>query len=62
MNFPMPVHQGTIVKILDQTFYVVAEGSKPDTVKMFGPSIPNRPLTLRTVNWETFLKQRIRII
>ncbi len=62
MNFPMPIVQGTIIKILDQTFYVVDQGSKPDTVKLYGPFTPTKGLSVRTVNWDKFLKERIRII
>jgi hypothetical protein len=58
----MPIRQGTIIKILDQVFYVVDAGAKPETVKLYGPFMPNRPLSVRTVNWEKFLKERIRII
>lgn len=59
--FPMPTEQGKCVKILDQTFYVVCAGAKPETVKLFGPFSPNK-MSMRTVSWKKFLQERVRVI
>lgn len=58
---PCPTTQGQVVRILDQSFFVVARGKDPETVKLFGPFREGQ-MSTRTVNWARFIRERISIV
>lgn len=64
-TFPIPSEVGQVVRILDQSFYVMGYGEKPGTVKMFGPFVGrglDTKLSTRTVTWARFCRERIRLV